>query len=191
MKEKFYFETWKSVLGSSILHYFSVVIWQWYITLKLHWRIWENHVNKGAPFHTFFQIFYENFKVLVLSYNCFHFVSIFKKIDAKLAHLPDVRSLLFLCYKKWCNKFAPILIVYQRWRHSQKTKTGITFDLDVILTCGAFLRAIFFEGVSVEKIKLHFFSGVQYHFKNCCLGIWSWRFSSHSLKVLRFLRLIF
>ena len=169
----------------------SIVIWLWYIALKLLWRIWESDVNKGAPFPTFFQIFYKKFKILVLNCNLSHFVSIFKKIHEKLAHLSRCQSLLFLCYKKWHKKFAPILIVCQRWRQSQKTQTGITFDLDVILTSGVFLKVIFFEGVSVEKIKLHTFSGVQYHFKNCSSDICGWRFSLHFLKILGFLRFIF
>ena len=140
----------------------SIVIWLWYIALKLLWRI----------------IFFILYQFL-------------RRSTKNLPAYPDVRSLLFLCNKKWHKKFAPILIVCQRWRHSQKTQTGITFDLDVILTCGFFLKVIFFEGVSVEKIKLHAFSGVQYYFKNCSSGIWGWRFSSHFLKVLGFLRLIF
>ena len=57
------------------------------------------------------------------------------------------------------------MIVCQRWRHSEKTDTGIiTFDLDMISTW-VFFKVIFGEGVSVEKIKLHAFSGVQYRYK--------------------------
>ena len=36
------------------------------------------------------------------------------------------------------KKFAPIFKVCQRRRYSEKTKTGITFDLDLILTYGLF-----------------------------------------------------
>ena len=36
------------------------------------------------------------------------------------------------------KKFAPIIIVCQSWRDSEKTKTGKAFDLDTILTWGFF-----------------------------------------------------
>ena len=49
------------------------------------WRIWESEVKEGAPFHTFLEIFYKNFKILVLSYNLSHCVPIFKKIHKKPA----------------------------------------------------------------------------------------------------------
>ena len=55
------------------------------------------------------------------------------------------------CNEELQKKFVITLIVYQRWCHSEKTKTGITFDLDVILTF--FFNVIFFEGVLVEKLK--------------------------------------
>ena len=48
-----------------------------------------------------------------------------------------ISNLLFLC-KESHNKFALILIVWQKWRRSEKTKTDITFDLDVILTYAFF-----------------------------------------------------
>ena len=38
------------------------------------------------------------------------------------------------------KKFVPILIVCQRWRHSEKAITDITFDLDVILISGFFFK---------------------------------------------------
>ena len=60
-----------------------------YIALKLLQRIWENDVKEGPLFHTFPQIFYKNFKILVLSYNISHFVPIFKKIDKKLPRLKE------------------------------------------------------------------------------------------------------
>ena len=56
----------------------------------------------------------------------------------------DIRSLLFLCNKELQKKFYPILMVCQRWCHSEKTKTGIAFDLDVIFSvCMWFLRFLF------------------------------------------------
>ena len=54
-----------------------------------------------------------------------------------------------------------------------------------------FFKVIYFEVVSAEKIKLHTFSGVQHHFKNCSSDICGWRFSLHFLKILGFLRFIF
>ena len=117
----------------------SIVVWSRYIALKLFWRIWKNDAKKGPPFHTFLQLFCNNFKTLVLSYNLPHFLPIFKKTDEN----PDIRSILFQCNKELHKKFAPILIVCQRWNHSQKTKTSIIFDLDVILTCGFFLKSHF------------------------------------------------
>ena len=66
----------------------SIVILLWFIALELLWRIWESDVNKEAQFHTFFQTFYKNFKILLLSYNLSHLVPTFKKIVEKLAHLP-------------------------------------------------------------------------------------------------------
>ena len=43
-------------------------------------------------------------------------------------------------------------------------KTGKTFDLDVIWLA-VFLKVVYVQSVSVEKIKLHDFSGMQYRFK--------------------------
>ena len=63
------------------------IVWSRYIALKLLWRIWENDVKEGDPFHTFLQIIYINFTILVSSYNLSRFVLIFKKIDEKLAHM--------------------------------------------------------------------------------------------------------
>ena len=105
--------------------------------------------QRGSPFHTFLQIFYKNFKILVSSYNRSHFVSIFKKIDKKTC--PDTRKLLFLYNKELHKKFSPILIVCQRWRHSQKTKNGATFDLVVILTCRFFLKSYFLKVFQLKK----------------------------------------
>ena len=73
-------------------------------------KIWESDVKQGPPFHTFLQLFYKKFKILVLRYNLSHFVPIFQKIDEKLG--PDVRDLLFLCNEEFHKKFAPILIVW-------------------------------------------------------------------------------
>ena len=64
----------------------------------------------------------------------------------------DIKSLL--SNKELHKKFVQILIVCQRHVRLKKTKTGITFDLDVILTV-----FIFFEGAPAEKMKLHAFSG--------------------------------
>ena len=52
-------------------------------------------------------------------------------------------------------------IVCQRWRYSEKIKTGITFDLYVVLTYVCFLKVTFFESVSVEKYNCMLFSEVQ------------------------------
>ena len=64
----------------------------------------------------------------MLSYNLFH------QFSTKL--WPGIRNLLFLCTKELHKKFAPIVIVCQGWRQRKETKTGITFDLDVILRSG-------------------------------------------------------
>ena len=79
----------------------------------------------------------------------------------------DMRSLLFLCNMELHKKFSPVLTVCERWCHSEKkiTKTGITFHLDMILDW-VLLEVIFFEGISVEKLKLHAFYGIQYRFKD-------------------------
>ena len=74
----------------------------------------------------------------------------------------------------------------KRRHHSQYKQTGITFGFRSDFDLRVFLKVIFFEGVSVEKVKLHTFSGVQYYFKNCSSAIWGWRFSSHFCKVLGF-----
>ena len=59
----------------------SIVVWSHNMLL---WRIWESDVKKGhTPLHTFLQIFYKNFKILVLSYNLSHFVPIFRKTEKK------------------------------------------------------------------------------------------------------------
>ena len=131
----------------------SIVVWSRYIALKLPWKIWENDVKEGTPFHTFLRIFFKNLK----------------KFNVKL------------CFS-FCTTFLTlVLIVSKRWHHSDKTKTGIAFDLQVILTCEVFLKAISFEDVLVEKIKLHAFSGVQYHSKGCditkfCATVELWKF---------------
>ena len=44
-------------------------------------KIWESDVKEAPPFPTFPQIFYKNFKILVLSYNLSHCAPIFKMID--------------------------------------------------------------------------------------------------------------
>ena len=92
--------------------------------------------QRGAPrltlsFKYFTKIKQKN---LVLSYDLSHFVISFQKYWRETC--PDIRSLLHLCNKELHKKFAPILIVYQRWRHNEKTKTDISFDLDVTLSCG-------------------------------------------------------
>ena len=85
---------------------------------------------------------------------------------------PDIWSLLFVSNKELHKKFPLISIVCQRWSHSKKRKTGITFNLDVILTCGFFFKVIFFEGMSVEEIKLNGFSEVYYCFNaDTCLNL--------------------
>ena len=49
----------------------------------------------------------------------------------------------------------------QRWRHSEKTKTGITFDLEAILICGFFKSHIFWSCFSWKnKITCFFWSAV-------------------------------
>ena len=78
-------------------------------------------------FHNFLQIFCTNFK------------------EGWQKTCLDVRSLLFLCNKELQKKFAPILIVFLRWRHIEKTKTVITwsrrdFDLLFFLKSDVFWR---------------------------------------------------
>ena len=94
----------------------------------------------------------------MLSYNLSYFQEDWRKF------CPDIRD-IFLCNKELHKKLAPILIVSQRRHHSEKTKTGINFNLDVVLTSGCFLKVIFFEAVSVENIKQYAFSRVQHGFK--------------------------
>ena len=120
------FFTWKIYVVPNLGLF--IVVWSRYVALKLLWRIWESDVKKGPSFHTFRQIFYKRFKILVLSYNLFH------QFSTKL--WPGIRNLLFLCTKELHKKFAPIVIVCQGWRQRKETKTGITFDLDVILRSG-------------------------------------------------------
>ena len=96
--------------------------------------------QRGTLFHTFLQIFYKSFKILVLSYNLSHFLPIFKKILTK--NFPRCNS-LFLCNKELHKKFAPILKVCQRRHQSEKTKIGIIFDLDVIFDLRFFLKVKF------------------------------------------------
>ena len=90
------------------------------------WR--QSDTKKENPFQTFLQISHKNFEILLLSYNVPHFV-------------PRRLTKNFLYNKKSCKKFVPILIVCKRWRHSQKIKTDITFDLEVIFfKCHIFWR---------------------------------------------------
>ena len=65
---------------------------------------------------------------------------IFKKTDK---NMPRYKETLILCNEEVHKNFNLILIVCQRQRQSEKTKTGKTFDLDVILTCG-FLQKSYF-----------------------------------------------
>ena len=67
--------------------------------------------------------------------------------------------------RNYTKKFASVLIVCQWWRYNEKNKTGITFNLDVILNCDFLKKIVLFEGVSVKKIKLHAFSEAHYCFK--------------------------
>ena len=71
-------------------------------------------------------------KILVLSYNLFHFPEDWRRT------CPDTRNLLFLCSKEFHKKFATILMICERWCHSEKTKTCIAFDVAVIFTCRFF-----------------------------------------------------
>ena len=50
---------------------------------------------------------------------------------------PDIRNFVFLLNEKLCRKFGTVLKVC---RHKQNTKTGISLDLDLTLTCGYFLK---------------------------------------------------
>ena len=128
----------------------SVVAWSRYVALKLLWRIWEKDVKEGEgpPFRTFLQIFYKNFRILVLSYNLPHFFTYIQEDWRKTC--PDIRSLLFLCNKDLHTRLTPIMIVCQRWRHSEKTKIGIIFDQDFILTC-SFFKIHFFKLFQLKK----------------------------------------
>ena len=65
-------------------------------------------------------------------------------------------SLLFLCNKELHKKFAPILIVCQRWHQSEKTRIGITFDLDLILSCGYF-KSYFLKAFQLKKANYMLF----------------------------------
>ena len=56
----------------------------------------------------------------MLIYDLSHFCTNFQKNQQKTC--PNIRSLLFLCKKQLHKKFAPILVVCQRWRHSEKKK---------------------------------------------------------------------
>ena len=51
-------------------------------------------------------------------------------------------------------------MVCQRWCDSEKAKTEITYNLDLIVTCGFFKKSFFLTVFLVEKIKLNAFSGV-------------------------------
>ena len=136
----------------------SVVAWSRYVALKLLWRIWEKDVKEGEgpPFRTFLQIFYKNFRILVLSYNLPHFFTYIQEDWRKTC--PDIRSLLFLCNKDLHTRLTPIFIVCQRWRHSEKTKIGITFDRDFILSC-SFFKSYFLRYFSWKnKITCFFWS---------------------------------
>ena len=73
------------------------------------------------------------------------------------------KSPLILCNKKCYKKFAAILIVCQRWCHSEKPKLSINFWSRRDFDLQSFWKVILFEGVSVEKVTLHAFSGIQYH----------------------------
>ena len=55
------------------------------------------------------------------------------------------------------KKFAPIIIVCQRWRHSEKTETSLAFYLDAILTCGFFKSHIFWMCFSSKNKTTCFF----------------------------------
>ena len=72
---------------------------------------------------------------------------------------PNIKSFLFLYNRKSRKKFVPFLIVCKRWRHSQKIKTDITFDLEVIF----FKCHIFWRSFGWKKIT--FCSGDKYRFK--------------------------
>ena len=100
---------------------------------------WESDVKEGEgpPFCTFLQIFYENFRILVLSYNLPHFFTYIQEDWRKTC--PDIRSLLFLCNKDLHTRLTPILIVCQRWRHSEKTKILI----ETLFCLAVFLKFIF------------------------------------------------
>ena len=130
----------------------SIVVWSQFIALKNLGKWPQRGALISIPSS---QYFTKKIKILALSYNLLHFVPIFKEIEKKT--FPDVRSLLFLCNKELHKKFAPILIVCQRWRHDEKTKTCITFDLDVILTCGFFKSYICWRCASWENKITCFF----------------------------------
>ena len=87
-------------------------------------------------------------KILVLSYNLFHFPEDWRRT------CPDTRNLLFLCSKEFHNKFATVLMICERWSHSEKTKTGIAFDAEMIFTCRLF-----------QKSYIFIFFWAQYRFK--------------------------
>ena len=124
---------------------------------------WPNfNFKEGPTFHTFLQIFYKKFKILVLGYDLVLILYQFSRRLKKI--LPLYKESLFLYNKDSNKKIARILIIYQRWSHSDKTKTDVAFDLDIILTGSFFKKSHIFELSWVEKIKLYAFSEVQYYF---------------------------
>ena len=115
--------------------------------------------QRGVPVSTPPSKYCTKIKVLVLSYIsfCTNLQTYWQKT------CPDIRSPLFLCNKELHKKFAPILIVCQRWSHGEKTKPGITFDLDVILTCGFFKSHICWKCFSWENKLTCFFWIANFH----------------------------
>ena len=100
-----------------------------------------------------------------LSYTlCFSFCTSFQEDWLKVC--ADINSLLFLCNKELQKKFAPMLIVCRRLCHSEKNKNWHKFWSRYDFDLQSFKNVMFFDGVSVEKIKSQAFSGVQCCFKS-------------------------
>ena len=64
---------------------------------------------------------------------------------------PDIRNLVFLLNEELYRKFTAVPKVCQRWRHKWNTKTGITLDIDLILTCGFFKKSYLWKAFYLTK----------------------------------------
>ena len=137
------------------------IVWLRYITLKRFWRTLENDAIKG-PFHTFHQIFYKDFVLLVFWNKYYSFVPF--SYDW-LETLPGVRNLVFLL-----NLSHATISFYTPWKHQAyfglmrnyveicrsykgfsmttskiKYKNCHNFGSSLTLTCGLFFKSYFWK----------------------------------------------